>query len=140
MKTRRSRLRAVLRVAKVREDRAKMTHGQRLGKIEDARKLFISAQDRAVDLGGAASVNEVQLRRERNSASARTAMANENQLRDQIERAIEERNDMLAAMRYRRTIERIDEGHTKAWANLASQAAERAMDDIAIASWQGRRS
>lgn len=140
MKTRRSRLRAILRVAKHREDRAKVTHKQSLGKIEDARKIFIAAQDRAVDRGGSASVNEVQLRRERNSASARTAMANENQLRDQIERAIEQRNDMLAAMRYRRTIERIDEGHTKAWANLASQAAERAMDDIAIASWQRGRS
>ncbi len=130
----------MLRVAKVREDRAKATHHERLRKIESARKMFIAAQHRAVDDGTSGTVDEVQMRRARNAASARTALAAENHLRDQIERSIEERNDMLAAMRYRRTVERIDEGHTKAWANLAAQAAERAMDDIAIAGWKRDRS
>ena len=136
MRTRRSRLRAVLKVAKIREDKAKASHHARLKQIDAARKMFIAAQHRAVGDGSSGTVNEVQRQRERNAASARTALAAENHLRDQIERSIEERNDMLAAMRYRRTVERIDEGHTKAWANLASQAAERAMDDIAIAGWQ----
>ena len=126
--------------AKIREDRAKAAHHHRLRQIENARKLFIAAQHRAVDDGSSGSVDEVQQRRMRHAASARTALASENDLRDQIERSIEERNDMLAAMRYRRTVERIDEGHTKAWANLASQAAERALDDIAIAGWERRQS
>ena len=137
MTGRRSRLAAILRVAKMREDRTTAAHERRMQEIERARHLFISAQHRAQP-GAADSVDELQRQRAKSATSARAALAAEGHLQDQIERAIEERNDMLAAMRHRRTVERIDEEHSKAWATLASQAAERALDDIAVARWRRR--
>ncbi len=138
MTSRRSRLTAILRVAKIREDRTTAAHQQRLMEIENARQRFIAAQHRAQP-AEAGSVDELQRQRVKSESSARSALAAESHLVDQIERSIEERNDMLAAMRHRRTVERIDHDHSKAWANLASQAAERALDDLSGAAWQRRR-
>lgn len=135
MTGRRSRLASILRVAKIREDRSTAAHERRLQEIEKARQVFISAQHRAQP-GEAESVDELQRQRTKSATSARAALAAEDHLRDQIERAIAERNDMLSAMRHRRTVERIDEEHSKAWANLASQAAERVLDDVAVARWR----
>lgn len=138
MSGRRSRLAAILRVARMREDEKSAAHERRLREIEDARQLFISAQHRATP-GDAETVDELQRQRVKNASSARTAIAAEEHLRDQIQHSIEERNEMLAAMRHRRTVERIDEEHSKAWATLATQAAERAMDDVAMARWTRRK-
>ncbi len=137
MTSRRSRLSAILRVAKIREDQKTAAHERRLRGIEHARQLFISAQHRAQP-GEAGTVDELQRQRAKSASSARTALAAESHLHEQIQQSIEERNDMLAAMRHRRTVERIDEEHSKAWANLAAQAAERAMDDVAVARWRRR--
>lgn len=138
MTGRRSRLAAILRVARLRENEKTAAHESRLREIENARRLFISAQHRARP-GEAGTVDELQRQRTKSASSARTAIAAEEHLRAQIQQSIEERNEMLAAMRHRRTVERIDEEHSKAWANLAAQAAERAMDDVAMARWKRRR-
>ena len=137
MTSRRSRLTAILRVAKMREDRKTAAHEKRLREIEHARQLFISAQHRAQP-GEANSVDELQRQRTKSASSARAALAAESHLQEQIEQAIAERNDMLAAMRHRRTVERIDEDHKKAWANLAAQAAERTLDDLSVSAWRRR--
>jgi flagellar biosynthesis chaperone FliJ len=133
-----NRLAAVLKVAKLKEDKSTAAHAKRLREIEAARQRFIDAQHRATPQPDIASVDELQRRRELSAASARTALIEQAHLTDQIERAVKERNEMLADMRYRRTVERIDEKHKLAWAALATQAAERAMDDIAVAGWQRR--
>jgi flagellar biosynthesis chaperone FliJ len=137
MKSRRSRLAAVLRLARTNEDRTTAAHERRLREIANAREMFIAAQHRARPQG-AGSVDELRRQRTKSASSARAALAAESHLQEQIERSIEERNDMLAAMRHRRTVERIDEKHSKAWANLASQAAERALDDLSVAAWRRR--
>lgn len=139
MTKKKDRLAAVLRVAKLREDKSTARHAALLRDIESARQQFIEAQHRATPVPEATTVDELQRRRELNSASARTALEAQAHLTDQIERAVQERNQMLADMRYRRTVERIEEKHKLAWANLAAQAAERAMDDIAVAGWQRRQ-
>ena len=139
MKKKKDRLAAVLRVAKLREDKSTARHAARLREIEAARLRFIEAQHRATPAADTSTVDELQRRRELSAASARTALDAQAHLTDQIERAVQERNQMLADMRYRRTVERIDENHKLAWANLATQAAERAMDDIAVAGWQRRQ-
>lgn len=137
--TKKNRLASVLKVAKLREDKSTAKHAARLRDIEAARQHFIEAQHRAAPEPEATSVDELQRRRELTSASARTALQAKAHLTNQIERAVQERNEMLADMRYRRTVERIDEKHKLAWASLATQAAERAMDDIAVAGWQRRQ-
>ncbi len=138
MTKKKNRLAAVLKVAKLREDKSTAQHAARLREIETARQRFIEAQHRATPTPSVGTVDELQRRRELAAASARTALIAKAHLTDQIERAVEERNEMLADMRYRRTVERIDEKHKLAWAVLATQAAERAMDDIAVAGWQRR--
>ncbi len=138
MTKKKNRMAAVLKVAKIREDKTTATHAARLREIEAARQRFIEAQHRATPDPHRGSVDELRRRREMTAASARTALLEQAHLTDQIERAVQERNEMLAAMRYRRTVERIDEKHKLAWAALATQAAERAMDDIAVAGWQRR--
>jgi len=140
MTKKRARLAAVLRLAQHREDQSTAAHHQRLREVEAARQLFISAQHRALPDEAAGSVDDLRRQREMKAASARTAIAAHDELRGQIERSIEERNQMLGDMRYRRTVERIDDDHRKAWANLATQAAERALDDIAVVGWQRRNS
>lgn len=102
--------------------------------------MFIAAQHRALPDSAHGSIDELHRKRDLHAASARTALEAQRELSRKIERSIEERNQMLADMRYRRTVERIDDEHRKAWANLAAQAAERAMDDVAIAGWQRRNS
>lgn len=140
MTKKRARLVAVLRLAQHREDQSTAAHHQRLRDVEAARQLFIAAQHRALPGETVGSVDDLHRQRQLKAASARTAMAAHDELRGQIERSVEERNQMLTDMRYRRTVERIDDDHKKAWANLAAQAAERAMDDIAVAGWQRRNS
>lgn len=139
MTQKRDRLAAVLKVARHREDKKTATHHARLREIENARQRFIEAQHRAKPEETGASVDELRRLREIHAASARSALAAESHLRGQLEQSVMERNEMLAAMRYRRTVERIDEKHKKAWATLAAQAADRAMDDIAVAAWQRRQ-
>lgn len=138
MTSRRSRLAAILKVARMREDRTTAAHQRRLHEIEKARRLFIAAQHRAQP-GEADSVDELRRQRAKSESSARSALAAEERLVEQIEQSIEERNEMLSAMRHRRTVERIEDDHAKAWANLAAQAAERALDDLAVAAWQRRQ-
>lgn len=138
MTKKRNRLGAVLRLAKHREDASVAAHHQRLREVEEARQMFISAQNRATADSDRGSIADLQRKRDLLAASARTALAAREELHHQLERSLEERNQMFADMRYRRTVERMDDDHRKAWANLASQAAERAMDDIAIAGWQRR--
>lgn len=140
MTKKRSRLTAVLRLAQHKEDVSTAAHHQRLRDVEAARTMFIAAQNRALPGDSSGSVDDLRQMRNKLEASARTALAAQDELVGQIERSIEERNQMLSAMRYRRTVERIDDDHRKAWANLAAQASERAMDDIAIAGWQRRNS
>ena len=140
MTKKRARLVAVLRLAQHKEDQSTAAHHQRLRDVEAARQLFIAAQHRALPEEEVGSVDDLHRHRQLKAASARTALAAHDELRGQIERSVEERNQMLTDMRYRRTVERIDDDHKKAWANLAAQAAERAMDDIAVAGWQRRNS
>ncbi len=140
MTNKRNRLAAVLRLAKHQEDAATASHHRQEQEVEQARKLFVAAQHRALPEDARGSIDELHRQRDMKAASARTAMAAQHELARQIERAIEERNQMFGAMRHRRTVERIDEDHKKAWANLAAQAADRALDDIAIAGWQRRNS
>ncbi len=140
MTQKRSRLTAVLRLAKHKEDTSTASHHLQLEKVEEARKMFISAQNRAMPGEPVGSVDDLQRQRDLKAASARTALAAKHELARQIERSIEERNHMLADMRHRRTVERIDDEHRKAWANLAAQAADRALDDIALVGWQRRNS
>lgn len=140
MTKKRNRLAAVLRLAKHKEDTSTASHHLQLEKVEEARKMFISAQNRALPGEPVGSVDDLQRQRDLKAASARTALAAKHELARQIERSVEERNRMLADMRHRRTVERIDDEHRKAWANLAAQAADRALDDIALAGWQRRNS
>ena len=138
MTKKRSRLAAVLRLAKHQEDASTAAHHRRQKEVEEARAMFISAQHRALPREPVGSVDDLHRQRELKSASARTALAAKRELAGQIARCVEERNQMLANMRYRRTVEQIDDEHKKAWANLAAQAADRALDDIALAGWQRR--
>lgn len=140
MTKKRSRLAAVLRLAKHQEDAATAAHHKQQREVEEARKMFVAAQHRALPDESSGSIDDLQRQRDMKAASARTALAAQHELSHQIERAIQERNQMLGAMRHRRTVERIDDEHRKAWANLAAQAADRALDDVAIAGWQRRNS
>ncbi len=140
MTKKRSRLAAVLRLAKHQEDASTAAHYRRQREVEKAREMFISAQHRALPDEPVGSIDDLRRQRDLKSASARTALAAKRELANQIEHSIEERNQMLANMRHRRTVERIDDEHKKAWANLAAQAADRALDDIALAGWQRRNS
>ena len=140
MTKKRNRLGAVLRVARHREDSSTAAHHRQLREVEQARQMFIAAQHRATPDNSTGSIDDLQRKRDLLGASARTALAAQHELQEQIARSVEERNHMLSDMRYRRTVERMDDDHRKAWANLASQAAERAMDDIALAGWQRRNS
>lgn len=81
MTTRRSRLAAILRVAKMREDEKTAAHERRLRGIEQARQLFISAQHRAQP-GEADNVDELQRQRAKSASSARTALAAESHLQE----------------------------------------------------------
>lgn len=140
MTKKRQRLAAVLRLARHKEDLSTAAHHQRLREVEEAREMFIAAQHRAVPGDQSGSVDDLQRQRNLHAASARTALAAQRELSFQIQHSIQERSQMLADMRYRRTVERIDDDHRKAWAVLAAQASERALDDIAIAGWQRRNS
>lgn len=140
MTKKRNRLGAVLRLARHREDSSTAAHHRQMREVEDARQMFVSAQHRATPDSSAGSIDDLQRKRDLLGASARTALAAQNELATQISRSVEERNRMLADMRYRRTVERMDDEHRKAWANLAAQASERAMDDIALSGWQRRNS
>lgn len=140
MTKKRNRLTALLRVARHKEDVSTAAHHARLREVEAARQMFIEAQHRALPDVERGSVDDLQRKRELHAASARTALAAQRELAQQIERSLQERNQMLADMRHRRTVERIDEDHRKAWASLAARASERAMDDIAVAGWQRRNS
>jgi len=136
----RNRLAAVLRLAKHQEDASTAAHHRQQQEVEKARTMFIAAQHRALPEEAAGSIDDLQRQRDLKAASARTAIAAQREVANQIERAIQDRNQMLGDMRHRRTVERIDDEHRKAWANLAAQAADRALDDIALAGWQRRNS
>ena len=72
MTQKKNRLAAVLKVAKLREDKSTAAHAKRLREIEAARQRFIEAQHRATPQPDIASVDELQRRRELSAASART--------------------------------------------------------------------
>ncbi|MGI9607344.1 MAG: hypothetical protein ACR2P0_14505 [Acidimicrobiales bacterium] len=136
-----SRIHAVIRLSRHRERAAKAKHADNLRRLEEARSQFVDAQHRAsVEDMRADSLDELHRHRMRKALAAQVALGHESDVRDQVEQAVIAQNELHAAMRYKRTVERIEDRHRKAWAVLATQAADRAIDDIAIAGWKRRQS
>ncbi len=134
------RLASVLRLARHREDHATADHHRSVQDLDAAasRAELAAAIAKAQPHGG--SVLDFQRHANRAELRGQSAMSTEEVRRERLADEMQARAALLDQVRHRRGLEILEEQHSKIRANLAAQAAERALDDLAPYQHQRRQS
>jgi hypothetical protein len=132
--TLRSRLAAVLGVARTEERRAERAHHDARERTILAQTELEKARDELRQLNrhtAAATVVDFQRERERMALRAEGVVISEQRLAQLIEQQIHARAELLAAIRRRRRVEEFDMRQRATHAALVARAQQNVLDDLA---------
>lgn len=136
-----NRLTSVLKHAKRNEDSAlrdKASAQRRLSKADKASK---ESKERLDELQGDAPVNAQQFRDHQQRAALRADQARiaDEELREMLDIELQARDRLKGAIRRRKSLENLEDRRLATQATLAAQAAQRALDELAVLRRQQRR-
>lgn len=124
------RLASVLRLARHREEHATTAHYQSTKSLDSAVTTAEAAANNAKNKPAEGSVADFQRFADRAELRGQSALLSEQERRDRLAEEMVARSALLDQVRHRRGLEILEERHSKIRANLAAQAAERALDDL----------
>ncbi len=131
--TNHSRLRGVLRLARSDEDKALRDSAATGRRVAEAGRAAHEAADRVSEIRDEtpATARDLAAHRQRAELRAEQARQAEVNLEDKLYEQITARNELLGAVRRRRSIEELEERRIATQAGLAAHAAQRALDELA---------
>jgi hypothetical protein len=126
------RFRGVLRIARRDEDKALRDNAATGRAAAQAGRAADDAAGRIAELRGAQPTNteELAAHRQRASLRAEQALSASNDLEERLFEQVSARNELLGAVRRRRSIEELEQRRLATQAGLAAHAAQRALDEL----------